>query len=56
MVFPKKHQSKYCIFQIDTNDSPLTKIVTQARTCAFQQMVVTGQLAPKPTRFRPLAP
>ena len=32
MVFPKKHQSKYCIFQID---SPQTLIVTQARTGAY---------------------
>ena len=35
MVFPEKHQSKYCFFQID---SPLTKIVRQARTGAYLQM------------------
>ena len=29
MVFPEKHQSKYCI------DSPLKYIVTQARTGAY---------------------
>ena len=32
MVFPKKHQSEYCIFQID---SPLRYIVTQARTFEY---------------------
>ena len=32
MVFPEKHQSKYCLFQID---SPLTQIVTQGRTGAY---------------------
>ena len=32
MVFPEKHQSKYCLFQIN---SPLTQIVTQGRTGAY---------------------
>ena len=37
MVFPEKHQSKYCIFQID---SPLIKIVPQARTCAYISLLL----------------
>ena len=32
MVFPEKHQSKYCLFQIH---SPLMYIVTQGRTGAY---------------------
>ena len=35
MVFPEKHQSTYCLFQID---SPMTEIVTQASTGAYLQM------------------
>ena len=43
MVFPEKHQSKYCIFQID---SPLTSSVTQASTCAYIQYLTDGARVP----------
>ena len=53
MVFPEKNQSKYCLFQID---SPLTLIVTQARTGAYLQMapgtsMPTGELKTRKQRY-----